>query len=413
MQRRRTMWRALALALLVIGTAGCWPHIGGDAANRNHNDFETRLTVDTVAGLSQRWSAPGTVDAVWGRQVIGGEAGGTGAADGGFARIRSLDAATGAEIWERPLATGVFEGSYAQAAVVGGHVWAGWSAFLDAEHASCSAGSARLDLTTGAVVEALPGPQYVVGVRPYGDPVAGNVVASFRNSTAANCMLNTEHVTRVQDAASGAERWRVDGLIAAVSGGRIITASGSTLRAFDAAGCGAPVCPPSWSQQLFVGQVVGGVGDRLYAMTFDFAGLWGVLALDGSDGSEDWRLTGSDVPWLTVDGDRVIVASGDDVTAYSDVGCGPAPCAPEWTGTLPAQVSGNPVSAAGVVYVPTADGSITAFPSAGCASTPCTPLASLSVAGRPERLVVSGGVLFVQTARVAPGRATVTAFGLG
>ena len=92
---------------------------------------------------------------------------------------------------------------------------------------------------------------------------------------------------------------------------------------------------------------------------------------------------------------------------------GPAPCAPEWTGTLPAQVSGNPVSAAGVVYVPTADGSITAFPSAGCASTPCTPLASLSVAGRPERLVVSGGLLFVQTAHVAPGRATVTAFGLG
>ena len=80
MQRRRTMWRALALALLVIGTAGCWPHVGGDAANRNHNDFETRLTVDTVAGLSQRWSAPGTVDAAWGRQVIGGEAGGTGTA---------------------------------------------------------------------------------------------------------------------------------------------------------------------------------------------------------------------------------------------------------------------------------------------------------------------------------------------
>jgi PQQ-like domain len=404
----RSSWRALLLCVLVLGAAGCWPQSGGNAANQYHNPIETVLTTESVGTLAERWSVPGTLNAVWGRHVLGGESGGTGSPGEGFARVRSLDADTGAVNWSTSLApAGISRGMGGAPTVVGGdQVWAGWQAETTTPSGtSCSSGSVRLDLETGAILSSTPGPS-LAAVRPFGDPVATN-----HNTITTTCVLGTEHVTRVLDGDSGAERWRGAGIPSAVVGDRVVTHSGTTLRSFDSAGCGAADCSPVWTRELSpIGTVAGGPGDRLYVVTLNLPASSEVLALDGVDGSEDWRIQVSGFPRHTVDGDRLFIATGNMLSAYTDGDCGPLTCTPSWTATLPNSVSGSLVNAGGVVYVPTADGAVTAYASAGCGAPACDQIGQVTVNGRPDWVIVAGGQLFVQTAPDASTPSTITAF---
>jgi outer membrane protein assembly factor BamB len=190
---------------------------------------------------------------------------------GGDNALMSLDARTGAVRWQVP---GVFGGP----AVAGGRVFAGIGANLQARSSS-----------TGALLWSRPGG--TLGVMP---AVTGGLVYSIGLENGA-WMLFARSVS------NGALRWKKalpgsGGL--AVAGGRVVVATGSGLRAVDAA-TGAP----RWNV------AVAASGSPAVANGLVYAGLQqGIGAWRLSDGVRRWRAGTIPYGSPSVSGGRVYAA---------------------------------------------------------------------------------------------------------
>lgn len=132
------------------------------------------------------------------------------------------------------------------------------------------------------------------------------------------------------------------------------------LNAFDARGCGAPVCAPLWQ------------------------GMAGKEAiLDSSP---------------AVGGGFVYVGAFDGrLYAFPARGCGAAHCNPVWTGRTGGTIESSPTIGAGVVYVGSDDGKLYAFAAGGCGQRTCAPLwtGDLGSAVFSSTPALSNGVVYI------------------
>jgi outer membrane protein assembly factor BamB len=135
------------------------------------------------------------------------------------------------------------------------------------------------------------------------------------------------------------------------------------LNAFDAHGCGAPVCAPLW-------QGLAGNESILDSSPAVGNGFVYVGAFDGK------------------------------LYAFAANGCGAPICKPVWTGATRGTIESSPTVGAGVVYIGSDDGKLYAFAAAGCGSSICEPLWSgdLGSAAFSSTPALSDGVVYIGSA---------------
>lgn len=390
-------WLRTCLAVLTaLGLAGCWGQWGANAARHNANPLESALTASNVATLSQRWSTPETVTAVWGDTayaVIDGE-------------LEALAVKTGATEWSSPLpgteprgsfsvAAGPFVtgDAYDEVAVLYAHFYTDGNGEFAVEHAGM-----RWDRDTGALAGVLstppaPGPDNI-------DAVAGEGVAAYETFARELQVVSTTADTPAEPGGLptskrlwGAVNSRY-GVASVIDGGRLVDAGLQTLQSYPVAGCGRTTCLPTWTANLgsFVTAVTGADG-HVFALTSDAK----LTSFDAADGTVEWRATlpAHGVSLAVADG-LLYASGGSSVQAFQLGGCGLPACPPKWTADLPAAASANLVVAGGVLYAGAEDATVTAFPAAGCGHPgPCPPLATVPVAAQPNSMIVAAGHLFV------------------
>lgn len=392
-------------AAAALATAGCWPQPGGTAGHQNWNPIEDGLTIGNVATLAPDWTAPGDLDVVWGRHVVGVVSGGNGTPGGGFVRVQSLDADTGAQIWSSSIApsfiaTGTTTGS---AVVVDDDVWANWLGFAIGPGGtrSCGGGGVRLDLETGSHQGDTSLHTSVVPFAP--------LAAVHETSFGSSCTFGPDSALRVLDGATAAPAWQssVGGggfpVITVVDGNQLLETQGTTLRSFTASGCGAPQCAPVWMAD--VGAVLGLMidGERLYATAGSGASTE-LLGLDRTDGTIVWQAPLPGPAPLAAFSGTVYAASGTTLAAYDGAHCA-VTCSPSWTADLPAPAATNLAGAGGVVYTATQDGTLSAFDAAGCGTAACAPVKQLALDGTPDGpLIVASGHVFVNVSTLSTPR---------
>ena len=257
------------LAMVFVGAFACRPS-GDDGGVRAFDAATGReLWYSHRLGIGNGTENASNVAATSGAIYFGLYAN---AAYGGDNALLSLDARTGAVRWQVP-------GVFGAPAVAGGRVFAGVGASLQARSSS-----------TGALLWSRPGGTF--GVMP---TVTGGVVYSIGLENGAWKLF-------ARSVSNGALRWKravggSGGL--AVAGGRVVVATGSGLRAVDAA-----------SGALRWSVAVAASGAPAVANGLVYAGLeQGIGAWRLSDGAQRWR-TGA-IPYgsPSVSGGRVY-ASG-------------------------------------------------------------------------------------------------------
>lgn len=401
-KRGRARRRLVASALAVSWTVtACWGQVGGNAANQYANTGETGITPATVATLAPEWSAPGAADIAWGNQVIGIDDG----------QVRSIAAGTGALQWAHDAREPFMTRTVAAAgpSVVGDEVWASMHmSALSPGGGVCGGVDLRLDLATGA--EATPVlPATSGALVPFGDAVAA-YTRTYQYSPTDGCPSTAGPVT-VYDAATGAVRWAGEpGGRPVVIDDQLLSPVGSTVQAYDAAGCGAPTCSPVWTAQLpgAAGQT-SAAGAFAYALV-PFSTPATLVALDRATGAVAWTAGFPDL-WpgsMTLADGAVHVVSDGALSTFDAAGCGAPTCSPMWTADLGGAAAGGVISGGGLVFQGLADGRVVAFDAAGCGAATCSPLATVTVAGTPRGLVVDGGRLFVTS--TSGSTSSVTAF---
>jgi outer membrane protein assembly factor BamB len=237
------------LGMVFVGAFACRP--SGDDGGVRAFDATTgrQLWYSHLLGIGNGTENAGNVAATSGAIYFGLYAN---AAYGGDNALLSLDARTGAVRWQVP-------GVFGAPAVAGGRVFAGAGANLQARSSS-----------TGALLWSRPGGTF--GVMP---AVTGGVVYSIGLESGAWRLF-------ARSAGNGSLRWKralpgSGGL--AVAGGRVVVATGSGLRAVDAA-TGAP----RWNL------AVAASGSPAVANGLVYAGLeQGIGAWRLSDGAQLWR----------------------------------------------------------------------------------------------------------------------------
>jgi len=154
------------------------------------------------------------------------------------------------------------------------------------------------------------------------------------------------------------------------------------LNAFDAHGCGSPVCAPLWqglagSESILDSSPAVGHG-FVYAGAFD-GKLYAFLANGcGAPMCQPvWTATtGGTIESSPTLGDGVVYIGSDDgkLYAFAADGCGSSTCQPLWTGDLgSAAFSSTPALSDGVVYIGSAH-ALSAFAADGCGASTCAPL---------------------------------------
>lgn len=398
----RARHRLVACALVATWTVtACWGQVGGNAANQYANTGETGITPATVATLAPEWSAPGAADIAWGNQVIGVDDG----------QVRSIAAGTGALQWAHDAREPLMTRTVAAAgpSVVGDEVWVSIHRSALSPHGGvCGGKNLRLDLATGAEATPLL-PATSGAIVPFGDAVAA-FAQTYYYSPTDGCPSTSGPLT-VHDAASGAARWAGEpGGRPVVIDDQVINASGPTVRAYTAAGCGAPTCSPLWTAQLpgNAGQL-SAAGAYVYALV-PYGSPATLVALDRATGAVAWTASFDSLRpgSMTLAGGRVHVATDETLSTFDGAGCGAPTCTPVWTAGLGGWAAGGVISGGGLAFQAMTDGRVAAFDAAGCGAATCSPLATVTVAGTPRRLVLDGGRLFVTSA--SGSASSVTAF---
>ncbi len=137
------------------------------------------------------------------------------------------------------------------------------------------------------------------------------------------------------------------------------------LNAFNAAGCGNPVCPPLWQ----------------------------------GDAGPESILDSSPTVW---NGLVFVGTFGGTVYAFNAEGCGHALCQPVWFGQTGDHIESTPTVYKGVLFIGSNDGKLYAFKAKGCRRSPCKPLWTGNL-GDPifsSTPAISKGVVYINSQHV-------------
>ena len=400
-------WAGAGVAIALLMSAGCWWGQPGAGPGNTFANFDETLTVGNVATLQQVWSGRGGLSAVVDGKVIGAYWTGSGV------DVVAHDFATGAEAWSQTLTPpGAVSGFPTHVPVVSGaDVWVGHQARTAA--GTCAFGLSRFDVASGALLgsDTSAAPTELV---PFGDQVA-LVSTTYTPGFGDTCMPAPPSAVRVADGATGTTEW-TSGFFSSQEitqvGDRIYGTSGSVLRSYPSAGCGAATCAPTTqTQPNGVGAIYDLTGEPsgpLFAIgSGSGPGLLRLHAIDPATGSSlGSTLLGFGATSLAL-ADGTVFAAGDaTVAAYDVASCAAGSCTLQWSATLGGQATwANGLAVAGgVVYVGREDGVVEAFAAAGCGAATCPSLTSVGTGGTVLQLAVSQGRLFVGSID------TVTAF---
>jgi outer membrane protein assembly factor BamB len=411
--------RVVAGIAVSVLLPGCWLQVGFAADNARHNVLETGITRGNVTGLHEAWSVdfPNGVSEpiASGGRVYMARSSQT------SAEVRALDAATGAEVWQRVVVPPQLPDPSVPflvfpVAFSGDALWISYATSSTGIH------FVSLDPAGGSILTDSPGGLLVT------TPVAtaGGVAAyaAFSFATRSSTLV-------VRDPHTAAVQWTVDLAASnavenvAVARGHLYAPASSVLTAFAAAGCGAATCPPIWQAPMPNGALIRRVavapdGSVVVTANFFMANhVFDMIAVfDGATGTLRWTRTVNDIAGdaVAIAGSSVFVPTneapdGSGGTAGEDalVAMSLADGTTQWDAGLPAS-SAVPLVAAGVVYTAAGD-DLVAFDAAGCGAATCDPLLTLAGAGRPRS--IGEGQLY--TTVFAPGTLTSTlrAFRIG
>ncbi len=411
-----------ALAVALLAASGCFWQLPGADSNRSaYNSLETRITVDTVAGLVPRWEA--TVDegpvsspvtSTRGVHVAAGSS------------LYAFDARTGAERWQYTYT------DWDRTRVLQPYVWRDRVLANQWVQTHWFRSVIELDAASGEVAANIPDVHLAAlqddrAILVSNEPV--NPGPGFPIITVDSLRVQNLHTGETQPLGrfnTSLNGYAPDQYAVTLAGDWVVHAGrgldrgtatfGPGLRGYSISNpvtsCGATssvtVCP-NWST------TEGGVGppvlSRDGAVVYDAA-----RAYDTATGAVLWDRSTSPGGPPALTADTVYTATADGLLhAYSvdgspQNGCPGGTCDPSWSATLgfTPDLSLQPAVAGGVVFVAGAGGEIAAVDAAGCGSPPCAPLWTGSVGsqitGSPA---VSNGQLYVGT---ADGR--LVAFGL-
>jgi outer membrane protein assembly factor BamB len=439
--RRRRVARVArtgTAVLLAVTLSGCWwQQIGSNGGQTRNNPLENQLTAANVDGLTLQWStsAPGRLsepvtDAR--RVYVTHSVSGTSA-------IRAYELATGSLVWDRALPNTGEPFEVTPPVVFSGEdLLVGHPARPNSGTTPC-ADLRRLDPSSGDTI-ALRTTRMVTSATV----TSGSIVAHMDAGICDPVFLG-DHRLVVRDQATLEILWtaKLDSLSnvpPTIADGRIYVNQAGTVLAYDAAGCGAPSCPPVWTSTddgFAVNDPVVAAHGQVYLRrnfrvevppngVFEYGRL---EVLDANDGTLLWQApysAGTDpgdaggVDEIAATEDRVYVVAGRNqgadtpfqrvLDAYPASGCGQAECTPEWS--APLDGSFLRLMIGGDVVYATDGATLVALAADGCGATRCRPLASVPVAvGVVQYMVVSGGRVLV-VGWEADGSWTLAAFGV-
>jgi hypothetical protein len=396
---RSSRWAGAVVAIALLTSAGCWWGQPGAGPGNTFANFDQDLTVGNVATLEQVWSGRGALSAVVDGKVIGAYWTGSGV------DVVAHDFGTGAEVWSHTLSPpGAVSGFPTHQPVVSGAgVWVGHLARTAA--GTCAFGLSRFDLATGALLGTDTG--FAPGELVPFDHRVALVSRTYAPGFGDTCMPSLDSPLRVADGATGTTEWTASGFSSSQAitqvGDRIYGTSGSVLRSYPSAGCGAATCAPiTQTQPAGVGALNDLAGESSGPFFAIAPGgvpnqLW-LYAIDPATGSSlGSTLLGFHATTLALADGTVFVAGDTTLAAYDVASCAAGSCALEWSAPLGGQVTwANGLAiAGGVVYVGRGDGVVEAFAAAGCDAATCSSLTSVSTGGEVLQLVVAQGRLFV------------------
>ena len=424
-------------ALLAVTLSGCWwQQIGSNAGQTRNNPLENHLTAANVDRLTLQWStsAPGRLsepvtDA--GRLYVTHSVSGTSA-------VRAYELATGSLVWDRALPNTGEPFEVTPPVVFSGEDLLVSHPARPPSGTTPCADLRRLDPSSGDTI-ALRTTRLVTSATV----TSGSIVAHM---DAGICdPFPGDHRLVVRDRATLEILWtaEVDSLsnvAPTIADGRIYVNLVGTVLAYDAAGCGAPVCQPVWTSTgdgFAVNDPVVAAHGQVYLRrnfrvevppngVFEYGQL---EVLDADDGTPLWQApysVGTDpgdaagVDEIAATGDRIYLVAyrnqggGTPVQrvldAYPASGCGQAECTPEWSAPLDGSFRRLMIGG-GVVYA-TDDDTLVALAADGCGAATCSALASVPVAvGVVQHMVISGGRVLV-VGWEADGSQTLAAFGV-
>ncbi len=202
---------------------------------------------------------------------------------------------------------------------------------------------------------------------------------------------------------------------AVVDGVVYIGSSDGTLWAYSANGCGASLCTTPLWQSVSLAQIVdsptvaGGVVYVGSQTSFDSNdGLLNAFDANGCGGpvcAPLWQgLAGAEsiLDSSPAVGHRFVYVGAFDgqLYAFAVNGCGAPTCEPVWTGETGGTIESSPTVGAGVVYIGSDDGKLYAFAADGCGAPTCEPLWSgyLGSAAFSSTPALADGVVYVGSA---------------
>ena len=398
----RRIIRYVGCGVTVLSLGGCWWPMPGAGPNRQANNAaEDQITVATVAGLEEVWTAAADSGAV-GDPVTSVR----GVHVNDATSVYGFATGSGDRLWAyQPSGIVSMEQPY----VSGEEVWA--SALGGGQDGVGPA--VVLDAATGAPLDTVVGDQALAALS------ADYAVFWGRSITSTIDVLDRETSTWVCcgellfGAAGTRPRWPVT-----LGSDMFFDAGfGLTHTQIDNIGNGVrryridPPLPCSW---ITIGMCplwvtpLDGTDSVLPVLSDDQATVYvgtnagTVYAVDTTTGAILWsaavgsRVT--DSPALA-NGSLYVPTEANGVVALAAGGCGTPSCSPLWTAPTASAVTQQPAAAGGLVFAGTADGMVVAFDADGCPTAICDPSWSAStgseITGAPT---VSNGQLYIGTA---------------
>ena len=419
-RRAARIARTGTAVLLAVALSGCWwQQTDGDSGRTRSNPLENQLTVANVDRLALQWSTstPGRLS----QPVTDTRRAYVTHTVSGNSAVQAYDLKTGSLAWERALPNTGPKLEVTPAVQFSGED-------LLVSHparppVTPCADLRRLDPSSGDTIAVRTAPLLTSETVTF-----GSIVAHTEATGSCSPFYGDDRLV-VRDQATLEVLWTAEldvgpNVAPTNADGRIYVNQVGTVLAYDAAGCGAPVCEPVWTNTgegfAVNTPVIAAYGQVYLRRSFQVElppdGVYqhGRLeVLDADDGTLLWQApysAGTDsgdaggVEDIAVTHDRFYVIAGRNqgadtpyermLDAYPTSGCGQAECTPEWSAPLDSHF-GRLMVGGNVVYA-TDDAELITLAADGCGAATCTPLASVPVdVGVVQHMVVSGGRVLV------------------
>jgi hypothetical protein len=398
------------LGMVLLGACG-WTQPRFDAGDTGSNPAEFGIGIGNVTGLGASWSIPKSVGffdpvLVGGSRVVTSLGSGVGVFDeqtGGLRwSVAPLHDVTTATVFVHPIALVADPDTPGRMLLIVGEL----DGNLPLHPQSASGSVTAYDLVTGATVwtDTLGGAPGLYQEREavvYGATLYVMIVREFGDSSDFSG-------TAALDVATGAERFRVPGVIAKASDGVSVfglNTETQEIGAFAATGCGGAVCAPDWTAStgvIFGDGAVTVANGRLYLSNggyglavFDAAGCGSATCTPLWTAPGGYGVLAVTKTRVFAAGDIADVGSPAPLSVFDATGCGSSVCAALWT-SHESRTYSAPVVANGLVYATAQAGPTDVWPAEGCGAAACDAVASLATnLNAPLTTLVADGRLFV------------------